>query len=199
VVRYYFKRQIVQQLDDEQLIDLVARANESALSELYDRYHRLVFSIALHVAGRPEEAEEVTLDVFVLLWQKAHTYRPEKAKVYTWLTTLARNKAIDLVRRENVRPLKNSLSWAEVSSEPPTKSQSPERAAEMAARKRRVRAAIGQLSEAQREAIALAYFGGLSHSEIARELELPLGTVKGRIRLGMQKLRALLSETGFIL
>jgi RNA polymerase sigma-70 factor (ECF subfamily) len=185
----------VQQLDDEELIDLVARANESALSELYDRYHRLVFSIALNVAGRPEEAEEVTLDVFALLWQKAHTYRPEKAKVYTWLTTLARNKAIDLLRRENVRPLKHSISWAEVYPVPPTRSQSPEHAAELAARKKRVRAAIGQLSEAQREAIALAYFGGLSHSEIARELELPLGTVKGRIRLGMQKLRALLQES----
>jgi RNA polymerase sigma-70 factor (ECF subfamily) len=184
----------VQQLDDEELIDLVARADEPALSELYDRYHRLVFSIALNVVGRPEEAEEVTLDVFVLLWQKALTYRPERAKVVTWLTTLARNKAIDLLRREDVRPLRHSIGWAEVSPEPPTGSQSPERAAELAARKQRIRAALGKLSEAQREAIALAYFGGLSHSEIARELNLPLGTVKGRIRLGMQKLRALLQE-----
>ena len=147
------------------------------------------------MVGRAEEAEEVTLDVFVLIWQKAHTYRSDRSKVYTWLTTLARNRAIDVLRRENVRPLKHSVAWADLSLEPPAGGKTPEQAAEMTSQKQRVRAAIAELSEEQREVIGLAYFRGLSHSQIARELNLPLGTVKGRIRSGTQKLKALLTET----
>lgn len=182
------------QLEDEELIDLVVQANEAALGELYDRYHRLVFSIALGVVGRTEEAEEITLDVFTRVWEKGHTYRPERAKVYTWLTTLARNRAIDILRREEVRPLKHSVRWADVSPEPAAENNSPEQATQLANQKRRVRKAIAALPESQKEVLALAYFGGYSHTEIARVLDLPLGTVKGRIRSAMQKLRFLLQE-----
>lgn len=184
----------VQQLDDSDLIELISQKNEPALGELYDRYHRLVFSVAVNVVGRREEAEEVTLDVFVRVWEKAHTYRPERAKVYTWLARIARNRAIDLERRENVRPMKHSLGWAEVSPEPAAAENSPELATHLALEMQRVRRAMATLPAAQQEVLALAYFKGYSHSEIARELELPLGTAKGRIRTGMQKLRALLED-----
>lgn len=184
----------MQQLEDTALINLIAQRNEAALGELYDRYHRLVYSIAINVAGRPEDAEEITLDIFARVWEKADTYQSERAKVTTWLTRMARNRAIDVLRREGVRPMKHSISWAQVSPVPAADSDRPEQAAQLAMEKERVRAAIASLPEAQQEALALAYFSGYSHSEIAHELDIPLGTAKARIRLGMQKLRALLYD-----
>ena len=184
----------MQQLEDVALINLIIQKNEAALGELYDRYHRLVYSIALNVAGRPEDAEEITLDVFTRLWEKADTYHSERAKVTTWLTRMARNRAIDVLRRESVRPMKYSVSWAQVSPEPAAEREKPEAAAHLAMEKERVREAIANLPEAQQEVLALAYFKGYSHSEIADELKIPLGTAKARIRSGMQKLRALLAD-----
>ena len=182
------------QLDGPDLIELITQKNEQALGELYDRYHRLIFSVALNVVGRREEAEEITLDVFTSVWQKAHTYQSERAKVNTWLARMARNRAIDVLRRENVRPMKHSVLWADVSPEPAATGVSPEAAAQEEDQKRRVRQAIAALPENQRKALALAYFKGYSHSEIAGVLDLPLGTVKGRIRSGMQKLRTMLQD-----
>ena len=182
------------QLEDLALIDLISQKNEAALGELYDRYHRLVYSIALNMCGRPEDAEEITLDIFTRVWEKAHTYRSERAKVTTWLTRMARNRAIDILRREGVRPMKHSVSWAQVSPEPAADSDQPEPAASLAMQKQRVREAMASLPDAQQEALALAYFKGYSHSEIAEELGIPLGTVKARIRSAMQKLRALLHD-----
>jgi len=182
----------MQQLEDPALIDLIIQRNEAALGELYDRYHRLVYSIALNIVGRSEDAEEITLDTFTRVWEKAHTYRSERAKVSTWLTRMARNRAIDVLRREEVRPMKHSVSWAKVSPEPAADTDKPETAAHLTMQKERVREAVATLPEAQQEVLALAYFGGYSHSEIARELDIPLGTAKARIRSGMQKLRTLL-------
>ncbi|MGD2048872.1 MAG: sigma-70 family RNA polymerase sigma factor [Chloroflexota bacterium] len=184
----------MQQKDDLDLIELIDQKNEAALSELYDRYHRLIFSVALNVVGRQEEAEEVTLDVFTRVWEKAHTYRSDRAKVSTWLTRLARNRAIDVLRRENVRPMKHSVSWADVWPEPQDGKELPESAVQLTLQKKRVRQAITALPDFQKEVLALAYFKGYSHSEIAQALDLPLGTVKGRIRGGMQKLRFLLKD-----
>lgn len=184
----------MQQLDDPALIQQIIQKNEAALSELYDRYHRLIYSIALNVVGSSEDAEEITLDVFIRVWGKAHTYRSERAKVYTWLTRMARNRSIDVLRRENVRPMRHSVRWAEVSIDHSVDNNGPETAAHLAIQQERVREAMATLPDTQKEVLALAYFKGYSHSEIARELELPLGTAKARIRSGMQKLRALLSD-----
>jgi RNA polymerase sigma-70 factor (ECF subfamily) len=184
----------MQQLEDLALIDLISQRNEAALGELYDRYQRLIYSIALNIAGRSEDAEEITLDVFIRVWEKAHTYRPERAKVSTWLTRMARNKAIDVLRREEVRPMKHSVSWAKVSPEPAADSDRPEAAAHLAMQQERVRQAIATLPDAQQKVLALAYFKGYSHSEIAHELDIPLGTAKARIRSGMMKLRAVLHD-----
>lgn len=184
----------MQQLDDPALINLIIEKDEASLGELYDRYHRLVYSIALNVVGRPEDAEEITLDVFSRVWEKADTYRSERAKVTTWLTRMTRNRAIDVLRREEIRPMKHSVSWADVSPEPSTNSDRPESAALLSIQKERVREAINTLPDSQKEVLALAYFKGYSHSEIADELDLPLGTAKARLRSGMQKLRALLQD-----
>lgn len=181
----------VKQLEDAELIDLVAQQREEALGELYDRYHRLVFSIALRVIGNRALAEEIMLDVFTRVWQKAHTYCTDKAQVNTWLTRLARNKAIDVLRQEEARPFRHTVGWANI-SEMPTDGQTPETATHIALRRQQVRSAIKELPPEQQEALALAFFQGYTHREIAALLEQPLGTIKTRIRSGMQTLRGVL-------
>lgn len=185
----------MQQIDDEHLIQLIISKDEAALSELYDRFHRLVFTVAVNIVGRREEAEEITLDIFTRVWEKADTYRSDRGKVQTWLTRMARNRSIDVLRRQEVRPLKHSIQWAEVSPEPSTNQHNPESSAHLSLEVQRIRQAMASLPENQQEVLALAYFKGYTHSEMARILDLPLGTVKGRIRAGMQKLREQLKES----
>lgn len=179
---------------DETLIELIIRAEEAALAELYDRYGRLVFSVAINLVGNRATAEEITLDIFTRVWRKAKTYRPDRAKVSVWLTSMTRYRSIDILRRESVRAENYSISWAKVSSKPLSQTSNPESATHLTLQKEKVRAAMAKLPQAQKEALALAYFNGYTHSEIAQVLELPLGTVKTRIRLGMQKLRHMLQN-----
>jgi RNA polymerase sigma-70 factor (ECF subfamily) len=175
---------------------MIASARPEALSVLYDRYGRLVYSLALNVLGDAESAEEVTQDVFVRVWEKAGTYRVEQAKVSTWLTSITRNRAIDLLRRRGVRPEGHSIGWEEITAEssPRLDGRAPEELAAQALRGQRIRAAIAVLPQDQQRALALAFFGGLSHTEIAERLGEPLGTVKTRIRMAMQRLRSILEE-----
>ncbi|GAB4480356.1 MAG: sigma-70 family RNA polymerase sigma factor [Anaerolineae bacterium] len=180
-------------LEDGILIDLIARQrDEQALSALYDRYSRLVYSIAVHLLGDSGRAEEVTLDVFMRVWEKAGVYDPQQAKVQTWLVSMARNRAIDMLRRQRVRPEGSSTPLDEVDHMLASGGLSPEQAAQQALEADRVQAALAELPAEQRQVILLAYFRGYSQSQIAAELGLPLGTVKTRARLAMEKLRQLL-------
>ena len=104
--------------DDERLIRLIAQAHEEALAQLYDRYNRLVFSLALAIVNDRSTAEEITLDVFMRIWQKAGTYRADQAKVSTWLTHIARHHAIDVLRRRAVRPDQYALHWEDATPQP---------------------------------------------------------------------------------
>ena len=178
--------------DDVTLVRLVAEGETAALSELYDRYNRLVFSIALAVVGDEATAAEITLDVFTRVWQRADSYRPEQAKVTTWLTAITRHHAIDVLRRQRARPEGHSRSWDGLP--PQVAAPDPEEDVELALQRQRVRAAVGQLPAEQQEVLALAYFKGYSHQQIAGLLKQPLGTVKTRIRSAMQKLRQLLED-----
>lgn len=182
--------------DDETLIRLVAQERADALSELYDRYGRLIFSVAYNMVGVYGTAEEITLDVFQRVWTNAHRYRADRAKVSVWMVSMTRYRAIDVLRREGVRPERNSISWAELTIEPisPNRNDNPEAAAATNLRKQRIRAAIAELPIEQQQVLALAYFKGHSHSQIAKILDKPIGTVKTRIRLAMQKLRWLLKD-----
>jgi RNA polymerase sigma-70 factor (ECF subfamily) len=186
----------VKQPADQELIGLIVQRDQAALGRLYDRYKRLVFSLVYAVVGQQEAAEEITLDVFITIWEKGHTYDPGRAKVRTWLTRLARNRAIDHLRRESVRPNRDSLGWAEVTEKyrPTSGGPGPETAVDQSMTQKRVHEAISTLPENQQEVLKLAYFDGYSHSQIAGRLELPLGTVKGRLRLAMQKLRRQLAH-----
>jgi RNA polymerase sigma-70 factor (ECF subfamily) len=181
-------------LTDETLIGLINRSQTDALSELYDRYHRLVFSLALNIVGEPAAAEEVTLDVFTRVWEKAESYRSDQSRVKTWLLSITRYRSIDVLRRSNARPEHNRATWAEVSSEQLARASNSEEMVEQALQQERVRAAVAQLPPDQKEALALAYFKGYTHSQIAETLNQPLGTIKSRIRLAMQKLRDTLQE-----
>jgi RNA polymerase sigma-70 factor, ECF subfamily len=180
------------ELDDAALVRLMAQDQTEALSELYDRYNRLVFGLALAIVGDDATAEDITLDVFLRLWQKAATYRVEKALVTTWMTAITRHLAIDELRRRKARPETQSTDWPEPELRAPARDREIEESLELSQQRQRVRAAVAQLPTDQRQALALAYFRGLSHPQIAEVLGQPLGTIKTRIRLAMQKLRLLL-------
>jgi RNA polymerase sigma-70 factor (ECF subfamily) len=181
-------------LDDAALIRLLAYNRSEALGELYNRYARLVFSVALNAIGDSATAEEITQDVFTRAWEKAKTYDVEISKVSTWLISITRNRSIDEMRRGRIRPERYSVSWAEVQDDPADENAGPEEKSELGWQQATVRAAVASLPFDQQQALALAYFKGFSHSEIAETLGEPLGTVKTRIRLGMQKLREILSD-----
>lgn len=178
--------------EDQALLSQIVNRQAEALGTLYDRYGRLLYSVAYQLVGNQQLAEEITLDVFRRVWEKADSYRADRASVRTWLTSMARNRAIDILRREGVRPEHTSISWAELNFEPHADSRSPETAVLHQMQKQKVHAALAELPQEQQEVLIMAFFRGYSHSQIADQLEMPLGTVKTRIRLGMQKLRHIL-------
>ena len=180
--------------EDEKLISLIAQSQEAALAQLYDRYNRLVFSLALAIVNDRDTAEEITLDVFMRVWQKAGTYRADQSKVSTWLTHIARHHAIDILRRRSARLDQYAVQWDDATSSAKSAGQGPQEFAELSMRRERVHAALARLPAEQKQALNLAYFGGYTHQQIADILQQPLGTIKTRIRLAMQKLREHLSD-----
>ncbi|HSL45872.1 MAG TPA: sigma-70 family RNA polymerase sigma factor, partial [Anaerolineales bacterium] len=180
--------------DDEQLISLIAQQQQGALAQLYDRYNRLVFSLALVIVNDRATAEEITLDVFMRIWQKAGTYRADQAKVSTWLTHIARNHSIDILRRRSVRLDQSAVHWEDTTFRSETPEHDPQEFTELSLRRERVHAALAQLPDDQRQALFLAYFSGYTHSQIAEVLKQPLGTIKTRLRLAMRKLREYLVD-----
>jgi RNA polymerase sigma-70 factor (ECF subfamily) len=181
----------IDSVTDYDLMRRVAAADETALAELYDRYGRLVMSVALGVVGDQPTAEEVTLDIFLRVWQNAAAYDPTLAKVSTWLTRMTRNRAIDRLRREAARPAAHSVAFNDAAVYRPLGDM--DAVVDLALTQQRVRDAVASLPVEQRQALALAFFQGYTHSEIAGLLEQSLGTVKGRIRGGMTRLRFLLA------
>jgi RNA polymerase sigma-70 factor (ECF subfamily) len=179
---------------DETLIRLIAQSHEQALAQLYDRYNRLIFSLALAIVNDQGTAEEITLDVFMRVWQKAGTYRAEQAKVTTWLTHIARHHSIDVLRRRAARLDQSALHWEDAISNIESSQPDPQESAELSLRRERIQTALAQLPDEQKQALILAYFGGYTQSQIAELLRQPLGTVKTRLRLAMHKLREFLNE-----
>ena len=180
--------------DDASLMRSIAREETRALEELYDRYNRFVFSVALAVVGDRSVAEEVTLDVFVQVWRSAATYRAERAKVSTWLAAITRHHAIDVLRWQRSRLDQKSLYLSDLPLQKESDLSDPQEDAEANLHRARIRQAVARLPAEQQEALLLAYFKGYSHREISELLEEPLGTIKTRIRLAMQKLRDRLIE-----
>jgi RNA polymerase sigma-70 factor, ECF subfamily len=181
-------------LDDASLLRLVARNKSDALGEIYDRYGRLVFSIAYNAISEQTIAEEITQEVFTRVWEKADTYNAQVGKVSTWLVTITRNRVIDELRRRRVRRENNRVAWDLLPQGQGLIVDGPENDAEIYRLKRLIRDALRSLPKEQQEVLAMAYFQGYTQSEIAGLLGEPLGTIKTRLRLAMQKLRRILAN-----
>ncbi len=183
--------------DDLHLLQRIQRKDAQALSLLYDRYARLVFSLALRIVGQVELAEDVTQEVFWRVWERADQYHPGRGSVRAWLLYIARNRALDVLRRRRRRPLDAHHLPDEGLPEAVEPDPGPEDRAVQSWERAQVREALTRLSEEQRAVLLLAYFEGLSHQQIAQRLNLPLGTVKSRLRAAMQALRRhLVAEAG---
>jgi RNA polymerase sigma-70 factor (ECF subfamily) len=169
----------------------IAGGDQGALSRLYDATSARVYGLALHILRDPQAAEEATLDAFTQVWRRASSYDAGRGSVIGWILTVARTRAIDLLRsRTRRRDLEDTLDSV---VDLPDPGPGPEETTEDAANARKLRVALAALSHDQRTAIEAAYFGGLSHTEVAQCLGQPLGTVKTRIRDGLATLRRMMA------
>jgi|SRR5688572_3838621 len=180
---------------DTSIVARMAAGDDRALAELYDRHATLVFSLAHSILGDATEAEEATEDAFLQVWRAAATFDASRASAAAWLTMVARSRALDRLRARRRRE-RTMASASELATHGETMHGAPpvaaDRAVEAGETSTRVRAVLKELPEPQRRCLELAYFEGLTHSEIAQRLGEPLGTIKTRIRAGMDKLRATL-------
>ncbi|HEX7878003.1 MAG TPA: sigma-70 family RNA polymerase sigma factor [Candidatus Eisenbacteria bacterium] len=174
---------------EARLVERLRAREGQALSELYDQYGPIVFAIARRIVKSPGDAEEVTQEVFLYAWEKAHLFDPARGTLFTWLGTLARSRGIDRLRNQKSQERRRDALSRAVSAEPRPRDSDPRRELDLIEAKDRVRGALKQLPPEQREPIEIAYFEGLTQSEIAARLEKPLGTIKTRMRQGMLRLR----------
>lgn len=173
---------------DEALVTAIARsADRTAFRELFQRYAGRIKGFLMKGGARGDQAEEIAQDVMVTIWRKAASFDPDKAGAATWIFTIARNRRIDVIRRER-RPEPDPEDPLYKPDAPMT----PQQALAGQERDRRVREALDDLSDEQRQIVRLSFFIGLSHGEIAQKLDIPLGTVKSRTRLAFARLRSAL-------
>jgi len=177
--------------EDRALLGRIVARDERAVEELYQRYSGALYSLAYQVTGGERFAQDVVQETFVAVWKDASRFDPDKGAVSPWLFSLARHKAIDLVRREaNVRKRTVDVDLALEMADDDVDDE-----AWMRIRRDRVRLAIAELTPLQREALELAFFNGLTHVEVAERLAIPLGTAKTRIRGALLRLRDLLGDS----
>lgn len=181
-------------LDDREIIRRIMGGEQDALRTLYARHGRLVYGLALRIVREPSVAEEITQDVFLRAWEKADTYDSRKAQVRTWLARIARNRAIDLLRRRTSLETRARGAWDDMKSATVESQEDPSSPVEAGLLRGRLHEAIRSLPEEQRATLSLAFFSGMTHREIAETTGEPLGTVKSRIRGAMQRLRELLEK-----
>ena len=184
-------------LSDQQLIERIAAGDRQAFEQLYDRYAPMVFGLALRTLGNRESAEEAVQEIFWRVWQRAKSFDQSRA-LAPWLFGIAHNYCIDEIRRRRARP-----QSVYEDDDNPVLSTIPDsadvgEAAVQSEQRRIVVGALQQLPQEQRQALELAYFGGLTQQEIAAQLGNPLGTIKTRMRLGLQKLRTILQAQHLI-
>jgi RNA polymerase sigma-70 factor (ECF subfamily) len=176
--------------NDGALLQRAAAGDSDALLALHKRYANLVYSMAWRVLQDVGLAEEVTQDVFMKLWRQAQRYDPDRGRFSSWLLSVTRFAAIDRLRQEGRRPMAADLPGEDLDQQSALEQLLATDHASWE-RGQHLRLLLGQLPAEQRQVVELAYFGGLTHSELAEQLGLPLGTVKGRLRLGLERLRGL--------
>jgi len=178
-------------LTDEALISLVASSDDGALAELYDRFGRVAYGLALRILRDEALAQDAVQEAFLALWHSADRFLAERAKASTWILTLVHRRSVDLVRREDRRrgePLERAPEAATTST--------AEDEVALGFQRRVVQEALRRLPAEQREALELGYYGGLTQSELAERLGQPLGTIKSRMFAGLTQLRDLLAQAG---
>jgi RNA polymerase sigma-70 factor (ECF subfamily) len=178
-------------LSDDALLAVVASGDEDALGELYDRFGRIAYGLALRILRDESLAQDAVQEAFLAVWRSARSFERGRAKPSTWIMTFVHRRAVDLVRREERRrgdPLEAAPQQAEVGSD---------EIAALHTQRLAVQQALARLPPEQREALELAYYGGYTQSELAERLGQPLGTIKSRMFAGLTRLRDLLAEAGF--
>jgi len=179
------------------MVEQMAQGRQDSLGRLYDETAPLVNGLLLRILKHPQDAEEVLMDVYMKAWKNAGSYSPDRGCVRSWLVMMARSVAIDRLRQRKTR-LEAAGVTIENSPEPVSSEASPEEQTVRGQRSARVQSVLSELPSEQREAVVMAFFGGLSHSELAERLGQPLGTVKTRIRSGLLRMRNLLGEPATI-
>jgi len=180
-------------LADEDLMELVRGGEVHAFEVIFDRHSTAAFSLAYRMCGRRSLAEDIVQDAFLSLWRSSSGYEPGRGSVRSWVLSVVHNRAIDAFRRQGSRDVRNVTDEgiAERLPAPDATDVEVERRGDA----RQVRSALEELPPDQRQVIELAYFGGFTHTQIAEMLDLPPGTVKGRMRLGLTKMRYVLGES----
>jgi len=186
----------VRELSDPDLAAYLAAGNRDALAELYDRYGRLAYSVAMRVLGDPGRAEDVVQDAFLKLWKNAAQFDVERGSLRTWLITAVRNRSIDTLRGRGAHERQERELKPELLATGPT--SDPWRDVSLSLERTAIREALNSLPAEQRQVVELAYFGGYSHGEIADIAGVPLSTVKGRMRLALEKLSSYLKGRGLV-
>lgn len=186
----------VAQLIPVSLIHEIANGNEQSLAKLYDLTKHIVYNLSLKILWDQTVAEEVTLEVYLQIWKQAHNYHPGKGTFLAWLVTITRSRSIDRLRLENrlkyrYKPYENVVKLV-------SKNENPETASIMTEHSKRVQLALTKLSQSQREVLTMAYYFGMTQTEIAEKLGLPLGTIKSRIRYGLMHVKHNLVEADSI-
>jgi RNA polymerase sigma factor (sigma-70 family) len=193
--RKFLKIDSESKLDEIALISRIAAQDQTSLSLLYDRYARVIYAIAYKILNSSEESEEIVLDVFTQVWRIAKNYNSQKGRVDTWLFMITRSRALDRLRSH--ARLDKVVAASEDMLKLHSYHDSPEEDVLLQERRSYVKACLSQIPNEQRLALELAYFSGLSHSEIAAKTGISLGTVKTRIRLGLKKLREAIGDEWF--
>lgn len=173
-------------VDDALLLRSLQAGDQSALAALYDRYSGIAYGLALRITGDATAAEDVVQEAFVSVWKQAPRFDASRGQVRSWLLTIVHHRAVDVVRRRSSRP---ERALPDDASQIADHDAPPAVAAEMAMDARAVREAVRQIPEDQRRTVEMAYFEGLTHVEIAERMGVPLGTVKSRLRIALEKMR----------
>ena len=180
--------------EESEILRQIARGDETALARLYDRYSGILYGFIFSIVHKQAEAEDVLQEIFLQVWEKASLFDAARGDAYTWLVTLARHRAIDRTRSKQFRAQSRTDEGPGLDLLPAPGGNSPLDATVMNERASIVRSAMELLPPEQKEVIQISYFGGLSQSEIAERLNVPLGTVKTRMRQAMIKLQRQLKE-----
>jgi len=184
------------ELSDEALINAIAEEAEWAMEPLYERYNRVLYSLAYRMVADHQIAEDLLQEAFLSVWRRATSYSPQSGTVRSWLISIVHHRTIDYLRAVRRRAGLKEVTWEEVELDERTAFPDVWEEALRSVQSAQLRAALRNIPSEQRMVIELAYFQGWTHSEIAEGCEIPLGTVKARMRLGLSRLKRLLGQMG---